>query len=78
MSEPTTVEELRKAQAAEYGTYVATGPIDIGGTRAFNLGDPVPVSHIERGVVAADQVVKTTTKAGQAIPVAGTDTPEKG
>ncbi|MEI4273924.1 hypothetical protein TEK04_19560 [Klenkia sp. LSe6-5] len=78
MSEPSTVDELRKAQVAEYGTYVALGPIDINGTRAFNAGDPVPVSHVERGVVGTDQVAKTSSKAGQAIAVAGTDTTPKG
>lgn len=73
-AEPTTVEEVRAALAAEYGTYVALAPIDINGARAFNAGDPVPVSHVERGVVSADQVAKTTTKAGRAA--AGID--EKG
>ena len=65
MPEPTTVEELRAAQAAEYGTYVALEPIDIGGARAFNIGDPVPTSHITREVVRTDQVAKVTTKAGR-------------
>lgn len=57
-------QALREAQQAEYGTYVATEPIDILGARAFNVGDPVPVSHVERGVVREDQVAKTSTKAG--------------
>lgn len=61
-----TVEEYRKAQAAEWGTYVATEPIDINGARAFNPGDPVPVSHVEGGVVLSESVAKTTTKAAQA------------
>lgn len=69
-----TLEEYQKAQAAEYGTYVAKQPIDVNGARAFNTGDPVPVSHVERGVVSADQVARTTTKAGRAA--AGID--EKG
>ena len=73
MSEPTTVDELRKAQQAEWGTYVALGPIDINGTRAFNAGDPVPVGHVTAGVVGTDQVAKTTSKAAQAV-AAGTDT----
>ena len=64
---PLTADEYRKAQEAEYGTYVAAQAIDIEGARAFNVGDPVPASHVERGVVAADAVKKTTTKAGQAI-----------
>lgn len=57
--------ELRKAQEAEYGAYVATEQIFIGGALAFNVGDPVPKSHVTRGVVDADQVAKPTTKAGQ-------------
>jgi hypothetical protein len=49
---PATAAELREAQRAEYGTYVAVVPIDINGARAFNPGDAVPNSHVERGVVA--------------------------
>lgn len=62
-----TLDEYRKAQQAEWGTYVATEPIDIGGARAFNTGDPVPVSHVDRGVVDSSQVAKLSTKAGQAV-----------
>lgn len=61
-----SLEEYRKAQEAEWGTYVATVPIDIHGGRAFNAGDPVPVSHVNNSVVREDQVAKTTTKAGRA------------
>jgi hypothetical protein len=64
-SPPSTVDDLRKAREAEWGVYVALGPIDIGGCRAFNAGDPVPVSHVAGHVVGEDQVAKTTTKAGQ-------------
>jgi hypothetical protein len=74
---PTTAAELRDAQAAEYGTYVAVQPIDIGGARAFNVGDAVPVSHVDRGVVSTDQVAKTSTKAGRvAAGVDSADTPK--
>lgn len=73
---PATAVELREAQRAEYGTYVAVVPIDVGGARAFNPGDAVPVSHVERGVVATDQVAKVTTKAGR--EAAGIDTEKKG
>jgi hypothetical protein len=62
---PVTAAEYREAQRAEYGTYVALTSIDIDGARAFNAGDAVPVSHVERGVVASDLVAKTTTKAGR-------------
>jgi hypothetical protein len=56
-----------KAQAAEWGTYVATSAIHINGARAFNPGDPVPASHVERGVVSSDDVAKTNTKAAKAV-----------
>lgn len=55
------VEALRDAQAKEYGQYVALVPIEIGGARAFNVGDPVPASHVSRGVVSQEQV-KSTAK----------------
>lgn len=61
-----TVEEYLAAQKAEWGTYVATSVIHINGARAFNVGDPVPASHVESGVVSKDEVAKTTTKAAQA------------
>lgn len=66
MPDLTPDEEYRQAQAAEYGTFVANKPISIGGARAFNEGDPVPVSHVERGVVSDEDVVKVSTKAGKA------------
>lgn len=62
---PATAAEYAAALAAEYGTYVATVPIEINGGRAFNPGDAVPVSHVDGGVVRADQVAKVTTKAGR-------------
>lgn len=62
MSEPTTVAELKAAQQEEYGTYVAAVPIFINGVRAFNAGDPVPVSHVKRNVVAKTQVTATEKK----------------
>jgi hypothetical protein len=63
---PTPDQQHAADQAAEYGAYVATEPIDIGTARAFNVGDPVPASHVERGVVPADAVAKVTTKAAKA------------
>lgn len=50
--------ELASAQEVEYGVFVAREAIFINGARAFNVGDPVPVSHVERGVVHPDQVEK--------------------
>jgi hypothetical protein len=66
-ADPATVEELREAQRREYGQYVAKVPIDIDGGRAFNPGDPVPASHIQRGVVDKDQVVGASTKTAAAV-----------
>ena len=65
MADITTAAQYREAVGAEYGTYVALGPIDLEGARAFNAGDPVPVSHVDGGVVRADQVSKVNTKAGR-------------
>lgn len=79
MTQPVStpeVDEFLAAQAKEYGTYVALGPIDIGGVRAFNKGDAVPVGHVDREVVSKEQVAKVTTKAGQAA--AGLDETAKG
>lgn len=65
MSE-TTAEDARRATEAEYNRYVAKEVIFVDGGRAFNPGDPVPVSHVERGVVRDDQVVGSNTKAAKA------------
>lgn len=63
---PDEVQALLAEQQKEYGSYVAVQPIDIGGARAFNVGDAVPASHVSRGVVSAEAVAKTSTKAAQA------------
>lgn len=60
---PADGHEFEKAQQAEYSEYVAVETILVGGARAFNAGDPVPKSHVERGVVTAEQVAKRDTKA---------------
>lgn len=64
----TTLEQYTDEQKREYGAYVATEPIDIGGARAFNVGDPVPISHVERDdpPVRKDQVARVNTKAAAA------------
>lgn len=66
--------KLSAAQAAEYGRYVANKPINIRGARAFNVGDPVPVSHVESGAVSEDDVEKQSTKAGKAAAAANPTT----
>lgn len=67
----TPAEDLRDEQIKEYGQYVAVQPIDIGGARAFNTGDPVPASHVSRGIVSSEQVAKTSTKAAAAATEKG-------
>lgn len=64
---------LRREQEAEYGQFVALVAIDIRGARAFNPGDPVPASHVERGVVSADDVAKASTKAAKAVTDPGSE-----
>lgn len=78
MSAPLTADQYRQSLVDEYSQYVAVAPIDIDGARAFNVGDPVPVSHVERGVVSADRVKKTSTKAGREAAGITTTTTEKG
>ena len=64
------VEDFAAAQAAEYAAYVATETILVDGARAYNAGDPVPASNVERhdyltlGVVKASNPAPTTTKKG--------------
>lgn len=68
MTSPAEVDEVaaamavvaaeREAQRVEWGTYVATEPIFILGVRAANEGDPIPVQHVERGIVPLDKVRK--------------------
>lgn len=64
---PSPAEDFAAAQAAEYGEFVATEVITIDGARAFNPGDPVPKSHVTRGVVAKEQVARQGTKAAEAV-----------
>lgn len=51
-------QAYRQQQEAEYSAYVATEQIFIDGALAFNVGDPVPKGHVDRGVVSKDQVKK--------------------
>lgn len=76
VTQPNTAEEQQAAIDKEYGVYVATEPINVGSVRAFNVGDPVPVSHVERGVVDSASVAKRDTKAGRAAAGITDDTPK--
>lgn len=64
---PTAADDFQAAQEAEWGEFVAVEVIAIDGVRAFNPGDPVPVSHVKRGVVDKAQVARRDTKAAQAV-----------
>lgn len=76
MADITTAAQYREALGAEWGVYVASGPIDINGARAFNAGDPVPVSHVDGNVVEAHQVAKVSTQAGRAAVAAADNSPK--
>lgn len=68
-----SVDALRKArdaQAAEWSTFVALGPIDHEGVRAYNEGDPVPVSNVARYGYDKDGLVGKVPTSSAA---AGTD-----
>lgn len=75
---PQTVEDRERERAAEYGKYVAVQAIDINGVRAFNVGDAVPIGHVDRGVVHKDSVRTVSSKAGQQAVAAVTDPTPKG
>lgn len=64
------VEERRKARAEEYGVWEAAGPIEFGSARAFNEGDPVPKSTVERLKLDALGLVRKQGAAGAAAPEA--------
>lgn len=53
-----TAEDYRRHVAEEYGVYEAVEAIFFDNARAFNRGDRVPKSHVERGLVRLDQVRK--------------------
>jgi len=62
-----TLEELRAAQRKEYSQYVAVSAIEHAGVRAYNPGDPVPASNVDKhGYLDAGLVAKAGTKAAKA------------
>ena len=73
----TALVDRIKAQAAEYGAYVAADDIMVGGALAYRAGDPVPVSNVERHkYLEAGMVVKTGTKAADAVSATRTPAPD--
>lgn len=66
--------QYRDAQVQEYGTWVASGDIRVGGALAFTAGHPVPKSTVEEhGWDRAGIVVR----AGTPPPEPGTDRAEQ-
>lgn len=64
----TTVaaEDRRAEQIKEWDTFVATAPIDFDLVRAYNVGDPVPASNVERhGYLEAGLVARVGTIAAE-------------
>jgi hypothetical protein len=55
-----SLSDYQRASVDEWSHYVATQAIFINGVRAFNEGDAVPTSHVERGVVAREEVRRAT------------------
>jgi hypothetical protein len=67
-ADAATAEQRRAEVQKEYGTYVALGAIDHDGVRAYNTGDAVPASNVERwGYLDRGLVARRTTKAGEAV-----------
>ena len=60
MTEPNTAADALSEREAEYGRYRANQAILLNGVRAFNEGDPVPVSHVTRKIVSKDLVDDVT------------------
>ena len=60
-------QALRDAQAVEYGAWVATEQIYVGGALAYNVGDAVPTSNVKAyGYDKLNVAVKSTSKAAAA------------
>jgi hypothetical protein len=47
MAKTKTTDEYERDQEREWRRFVAKVPIDFYGQRAYNVGDPVPVSAVE-------------------------------
>lgn len=68
VASPEEVEKLRAALEQDWGTFIAVQPISFNGAPAYNVGDPVPASNVQRhGYEAQGLVAKVTTKAGQDV-----------
>lgn len=73
MTEPSTAD-YQAELTAEYGQFVAIAPIDYYGTRAYNIGHPVPASNVQRyGYEAAGLVKRVDNAAAPAATPASLD-----
>ena len=70
------VEDFAALQEAEYATYVATAVILVDGARAYNAGDPVPASNVERHDYIALGVVRKATDPAPEPPADPPPTPQ--
>jgi hypothetical protein len=68
-----TATSYQEAQRAEWSKYVAAVPIDFYGTRAYNVGDPVPVSAVDGDDAWIDQ--QWVTAQGDQQPTSATTPP---
>jgi hypothetical protein len=65
------MDAFAKAQAEEYGTFVAKGPIYHDGALAYTEGHPVPKSNVERHKYEEQGLVSKVKKADQAASQPG-------
>jgi hypothetical protein len=60
------MDAFAKAQAEEYGTFVAKGPIYLDGVLAHTEGHAVPKSNVERHKLEEQGLVSKVKKSDQA------------
>lgn len=66
--QPRTAEDALAASEKEYGQYVAAQQIFVGTALAYNAGDPIPASNVERhGYAANGLAIKVGTKAAEEL-----------
>lgn len=65
MPDTDEVGDYTAKQAVEYGTYVAATTITHNGARAYNEGDPVPASNVEKYRYLESGLVR---KVGDPVP----------
>jgi hypothetical protein len=68
-----TLEQVETERQREYGQYVAVGPINHNGVRAYNKGDPVPASNVAKhGYLDDGLVIRTGDEPVMVSPLAAT------